>query len=1264
VTPSDDLDGQATSGRADRPRNHRTRLAGRIIARAAWLDAPLVFWTGERQDVPVLADAVLPVRALLQDRLADLQAGLYAVSIGFPGNPVAGAELAPPRPPRAATRRRQGSARAPAAAAVGGPLGLEVTAVHAVTRELVADTARAIEAAARFPRAAARLVGPVNRWRQAALTRLDTHRRAVNGATAWRTGAPEALAVEARALWLGAGPAPSATLPEPALVSWTTHPVEREQAAARLAAVALGRRHAAAACNRSLAAWAAAGRALDRWPAAAVAWAATAVGAETLASLAAAWPALGDALGAVWVEERRIDSAPTSGDEIAGLAHLLAIVAAVRSEPARRHALLCQLAIQYLQIAWSRGRGWGATTPEAVAEPFRDLVLERVYGEVRDLATARRHRVPDCVAELAGRWLGEELLDRQTFAYVDNLLAGAAVALGRHDMACVFPDAPTNLSERVPPGSALDPAGGAVVVAVADRLRRKGAADPSDTMARWLETCRPLIPLGTFWRDTLSITPSGSGQLEAEHAVRLVESIRCHGRTVAAELVFGEQDKAVRALLPAALARGPNAVDRVLRRNLWLPDEDALDAALRWVEAVETLRPAAGADSIIPIPRDVFVVEDPDLRLALVGIGLRIWDKIGEGAQGVENLLEMLARAVSQGGTKHWSAALPRLGEVAALLASRMLSAPGQARLSLVAGAPLLVLVILDACARWESAGFGDTIRLARILADRWRSAAQADQEWSREDGDRDELIVQLSEGRIPRFLTLVQHPPAPRKFAWRAVDGWALAQSHPMARAWLSACLDRTELITRVVLLLERLALVARLEPGLTAARFFEPLERVPDAAPAWPGWVPPDAVTTLDQIARARTLAAALPTLPGGLRRLLDGPATVGAELGVLRARAGARTMTPSERARLDKIERLVADPRGHTADLCAELRRALPKQLALAGLAALESLVKHDLDRRWRTVLGGDAVSLGGPAWDNALHMLGTVRHNRRVLRRLLRHAARNDRVWMRALGPNRAFLDHLAALGLQPAEWLAERSRIVGRPTDPVQAYATVDPLEVLQMGSLFGTCLSAGKFNAHAAVAAAVEANKRVLFVKDGAGRVLGRQLIALTRDGEIVGFTCYGAAAVSPERHGAWVTLALELLALDIARATGARLMSRERVSSGLDEADEQSLMLFCRGYVDSLESFDWWIGALAAANPRSSDGDRALLRSLLEGPVSPDRDARACPAWQREDLGWAACRAMLWLGAEAPSLSTDQAEALGLGEPQRVLLGMATREG
>jgi hypothetical protein len=283
-----------------------------------------------------------------------------------------------------------------------------------------------------------------------------------------------------------------------------------------------------------------------------------------------------------------------------------------------------------------------------------------------------------------------------------------------------------------------------------------------------------------------------------------------------------------------------------------------------------------------------------------------------------------------------------------------------------------------------------------------------------------------------------------------------------------------------------------------------------------------------------------------------------------------------------------------------------------------------------------------------------MLETVTRNRRVLWRLLRHTARGDRSWMRELGPNRVFLARLASSGASTNEWLAARSRQIDVPWDVFTAYVSTDPLEVLQMGSLFGTCLSADRYNAHAAVAAAVELNKRVLYVRDREGRILGRQLLAIIGTGEIVGFTCYGAGLEDARRTGLWVRLALGLLALDISRAAGVRLASAARVSAGLGDADERPVSLFWEGYVDAPECFDWWIEALASSGPGSAAQDRERLRSILQEAVPPARDARKASAWRRDQLGDETRRALLWLGADAPALSARQEQALGLDSPQQ----------
>jgi hypothetical protein len=76
----------------------------------------------------------------------------------------------------------------------------------------------------------------------------------------------------------------------------------------------------------------------------------------------------------------------------------------------------------------------------------------------------------------------------------------------------------------------------------------------------------------------------------------------------------------------------------------------------------------------------------------------------------------------------------------------------------------------------------------------------------------------------------------------------------------------------------------------------------------------------------------------------------------------------------------------------------------------------------------------------------------------------------------------------------------------------------DPLKVLQMGNYFDTCLSFGQFNAFSTVANACELNKRVIYAYDGVGRVVGRKLIGIDKEGKLVGFYTYSTLG---EKEGA-----------------------------------------------------------------------------------------------------------------------------------------------
>ena len=1023
MTSRADMHGQATTARASRQKNVRARAAARVLARARWLAHHLVAWTGAPGRALRLAGAPLPVRTLVQDALIGRLPGLYAVGFDTP------------HALQDAVARR--TEREPAEAETG-PFHLRVAAVTAVTPGLVADTARAIEAAAQYPRAASRFVGRVDEWCAASRLRLDQCRRETEAVAHSRGSSPTPGDHAARVMRVGAGMGSSAAREDP------------EADAALLS---------------------------------------------------------------VWADERILDSTPVTTAERAELEGLLAAIAAARREPFRRD------------------------------------------------------------------------------------------------------ESERRLAEWEPDGSPLDPAGGAAIVAAAVRLRRMGAADAYAAFAAWLDACRPLVPLASFWREILAVVASGTEPSSPERARAFAWSLSAHARNLAeAVFVLGRLGTSAQTVLPAALARGPDATALALRHQLWLPNQGAQDAALRFVNAAGRAARDAGPHAVVPLPRRVFESEREALRDALLEFGLAMWTARAADAPVVSYLLDMILTAASRDGAASWGEALPRLRNEGALFLRRASRSIREQDAGLVGDAPVLALFGLDVCARWIDAGFGDPRKLAQTLAARWMSSEQAAVEWDPDHDDHNRLLVRLSEGRPARLLLLLRLPRASRRQAWRALDGLAVVERHEAARAWVSAGLDRTELAGRVVRLLDRLGLLARIEPGTNAAKVFGPLDGAVPSPRKWPTWVTRADALVLDAIRRARLAAGSTGDLPRPLERLLDRAAVAERERAALRARAGRRALSPSEGARMSRLEAMAEDPSALKESLAAALRKALPKQRALSGLAALEAVVAGALDRRWAQALGAGGPPPHGPAWDNALLMLESVAHNKRVLRRLLREAARGDQTWIRTLDPNRGFLARLVTLGVDPDAWLAGRQRLVEAGGSPLTVYAATDPLEALQMGSLFGTCLSADRFNAHAAVAAAVEVNKRVLYVRDGAGRILGRQLVAILPSCEIVGFTCYGSGLDDRRRTGLKVRLSLALLALDIARASGARLMTTARIADGLTGEEERALSLFCRGYVDTPEPFDWWIEELASQSAASGGGGpgAAQADAAGRGPRVAGRAGRA----------------------------------------------------
>ncbi len=105
-------------------------------------------------------------------------------------------------------------------------------------------------------------------------------------------------------------------------------------------------------------------------------------------------------------------------------------------------------------------------------------------------------------------------------------------------------------------------------------------------------------------------------------------------------------------------------------------------------------------------------------------------------------------------------------------------------------------------------------------------------------------------------------------------------------------------------------------------------------------------------------------------------------------------------------------------------------------------------------------------------------------------------------------NERFVERLRGLGIDPEPWIHPPSPWTEVTADGRKLTLGFerDPLEILQMGSYFHTCLSVGSFNFFSAVSNAVDANKQVVYARDDRGQVAGRCLLAVTTEGGILVF--------------------------------------------------------------------------------------------------------------------------------------------------------------
>jgi len=108
-------------------------------------------------------------------------------------------------------------------------------------------------------------------------------------------------------------------------------------------------------------------------------------------------------------------------------------------------------------------------------------------------------------------------------------------------------------------------------------------------------------------------------------------------------------------------------------------------------------------------------------------------------------------------------------------------------------------------------------------------------------------------------------------------------------------------------------------------------------------------------------------------------------------------------------------------------------------------------------------------------------------------------------------NKTFLRELSEQGFNTQAWLEGIGKEIykTKSSKEITINEVIDPIEILNMGGHFKTCLSPGSFNYFSVFANIADINKRVIYGKNSDGKVIGRVLIGLMSSGGVKVFNIY-----------------------------------------------------------------------------------------------------------------------------------------------------------
>lgn len=162
--------------------------------------------------------------------------------------------------------------------------------------------------------------------------------------------------------------------------------------------------------------------------------------------------------------------------------------------------------------------------------------------------------------------------------------------------------------------------------------------------------------------------------------------------------------------------------------------------------------------------------------------------------------------------------------------------------------------------------------------------------------------------------------------------------------------------------------------------------------------------------------------------------------------------------------------------------------------------------------KNLAAGISVDSLAPDLEHALQMINTSNDNRRAFRRFLKALLEGNDKYILTHPLTLRWISKHPALNIEL--WsngicISERLEDMGSVTLSVER----DPLEALKLGTHVGSCLGLGGGLTYSALAVVLDFNKQVIYARDDRGRMLARQLVAISEDDRLVCFEVYPLSA-------------------------------------------------------------------------------------------------------------------------------------------------------